>query len=453
MKKRYIPMLLLATLTLAGCNNNQDDSAAKNENAVINKLNDSGTSYAYAGVSSLDILNDAGEDTTTGDTTTGDTTTGDTTGDVTVDDGNATLPEEGTTVDEGYGVDGIDIDTANRYLSMYDKLTSGDSFSISNEESDDENYVYKVVAKSKDDNGVEKTYTLYFNEVVIGSIDHDDVEDIVDDVEDDIEDVTEEKDHDDVKDDLEDIIEDMNDVDDEDFDVSVDVESAKKHKHHDHHHEFESTMLEGVIKYDENTFNVKGRRIVSEYVTDTRFVTTINENKYISFSQTTNKDFTSYEYNVVERQEDDYFFGGHHHFHDRITNHYKFISYAKDDFNGVYFQKFADNKLTIYNFSSFVVDGQEYFEIVFFNDFTEYGYVYARVNYDEAGNKTYEYLFSKSMIDEHDDFWRDDDHDDEFEKENDFREHHGHHHGRDDDHHGDRDDGYFGDKDHGHQHR
>lgn len=384
MKKTFIPLILLSTIALTGCNSNQEEKT-NNENAVINNLNNSEISYVYAGVSSLDILDeDTSEDEATDE---GQTSTDE-----------VTYPSEG--MDEGFGQDDIDLDTAKKYLAMYDKLTSEDALKIVSAESDKEEYVYKVVISTTGDEET-KTFFLYYNEIVIDDVDDSEVSE---DPKEDIDEPTLDDDKDDV-----------------DITVDVDVNEARKQKHHNHKHEHESTLLDGEIIDGEKSYSVKGSRIVGKYATRTRFVTKLDNVHSVSFSQTTSDEFTSYTYRLVENMSFG-FFGNHH----IAVSEYNLINYLSDDYNGVYFSKYENGEFLVYNFSSFVIDEQEYIEIVYFDDFKEFGYVYAKVNYDEEGNKTYEYLYSKSEIAKNDhDFWFEND--DEFEREDDFKDHHGHH--------------------------
>ena len=395
MKKTYIPLILLATITLTGCNNSTDDSGDKKENAVINNANDSEISYAYACVSTLDILDENSE----GETSTGEETS--------KDDTTVVMPTEGETMDEEFGYDDIDLDSANKYLSMYDKLTNGESFLVYSEESDDEEYLYKVVIKTHNALEDEKVYSLYYNEVVIEEKDDEKPNDDVTTLPGDFE------------------VPDFDSNGDENIDVSeVTLENARRSKHHDHRHEDESTLLKGIIVSGENKYDVKGKRVTGKYATRTSFITSISEDSFVNFSQVSSESFTSYNYRVMSKSD------GYHHHHYDVTSEYTFLSYETEDFNGVFFTKYENGEFTMYNFSSFVIDKQEYFEIIYFDNFKEVGYVYAKVNYDEEGNKTIEYLFSKTEILE--DEFKDHGRDHDFEREDEFKDHGIGHHGKDD---------------------
>ena len=418
MKKIMLPLSLLALASLGACSLSQNSSTPQGTIGTITKgvtanLSSSEMAYAFAGASSINFLDDAlgeegGEGETVDTPVEGDSSSTDTSSDTPVETPTETPAEQGPS---------IDIDVATRYLKMYEELTNEENFAVYEVESDNPDYVYCVIIKAKDSLGEEKTYSLYFNEVVLG--DEEENEELPPEGDTSNEEVPSEE-----VPSEETPSEELPDAE------AVDASASKSHKHHGHRHEGEDTLLNGIIVDGENTYEVYGKREEHRGRTETEFRTFVDENTRVIFSQETSEFGVSYEYEVKQGR--------------RTIAEYEFETFATDGFNVVSLEKYVDGVYSSFEFASFVIEEQEYFQIVFFEEGKEFGYVYAKVNYDENGNKQFEYLYSDAIILPEDDFWHGGDHDDYWEDHHEFDDHehqgeghggHGYHHGGHDQHH------------------
>ena len=169
---------------------------------------------------------------------------------------------------------------------MYEELTNEENFAVYEVESDNPDYVYCVIIKTKDSLSEEKTYSLYFNEVVIG-----DEED---------EELPSESDTSDEEVPSEEVPAEETPSEELPDAEAVDVNASKSHKHHGHRHEGEDTLLNGIIVDGENTYEVYGKREEHRGRTETEFRTFVDENTRVIFSQETSEFGVSYEYEVKQ---------------------------------------------------------------------------------------------------------------------------------------------------------
>lgn len=361
MKKIKFILPAMLAMILAGCNGN-NGNANNNENGNQLAKNALMENIAVDTLSSAELLDTLEEISEVTDTTTNGNEEAPTP-DV-PNEGDTETPDENLTI-------------VNKYIELFETMTSEDGLVINLYESDREDYKYLLTINASLLGEEKQEFKLYYNEVV-REIDNEETPDVDDEETDDT--TTDETE-------------------------TTEETTEQKAKAKKHHHKFKFVELEGILIKDEQEIAVKGETFVDDEKTKTSFKAELEDGKVVKIKSEISSEEKSYEYELKEN-------------HRTIAKNKLKIEKDEEDGKTKLKLEIKNSEENIkYEIKKIVKDEQEIYKIHYKNN-EEKGYYIAYVSKDEEGNTVVTYETRDGGKHHHGDHgwgWGD----------------HGHHHGHD----------------------
>lgn len=240
----------------------------------------------------------------------------------------------------------------NKYIEMFDTLTSEDAIKINLVDCDREGFAYLMTFEANLPNTEKQSFQLYYNQVI------EELEDNVDEevVEDEIEEEQEE---------LEDEI------------VELGRVKAKHHDQHEHKR-FEYQELRGLLVYGENEYEVEGYSLTSEEKTKTSFEAKLSDGKSVKISSSLSESKKEYKYELRDGE--------------KVVAKNKLKIEKEEDFVSLKLEIENENSKEKYVISKENFEGEEIYKIRYCEEENK-GLIIAYVDYNDAGEKVVTYEF------------------------------------------------------------
>ncbi len=361
MKKIKFILPAMLAMILAGCNGN-NKNANNNENGNQLAKNALMENIAVDTLSSAELLDTLEEISEVTDTTT---------------EGNEETPTPDVPIEGETETPDENLTIVNKYIQLFETMTSEKGLVINLQESDREAYKYLLTINASLLGEEKQEFKLYYNEV-IREINNEEMPDV--DGEETGDTITDEKE-------------------------TTEETPEPTIKEKKHHHKFKFVELEGILIKDEQEIAVKGETFVDDEETKTSFKAELEDGKVVKIKSKISSEEKSYEYELKEK-------------HRTIAKNKLKIEKDEEDGETKLKLEIKNSEENIkYEIKKIVKDEQEIYKIHYKNN-AEKGYYIAYVSKDEEGNTVVTYETKDGGKHHHGDYgWGCGDH--------------GHHHGHD----------------------
>lgn len=257
MKKIKFILPAMLAMILAGCSEN-NKSAKINENGNQLAKNALIENIAVDTLSSAELLDTLEEISEVTDTTT---------------EGNEETPTPDVPIEGETETPDENLTIVNKYIQLFETMTSEKGLVINLQESDREAYKYLLTINASLLGEEKQEFKLYYNEV-IREINNEEMPDV----------------------DGEETGEETGDATDETEETPKEKAKAKKH-----HHNCKFVELEGILIKDEKEIAVKGETFVDTEKTKTSFRAKLEDGKVVKIKSEISSEEKSYEYELKEK--------------------------------------------------------------------------------------------------------------------------------------------------------